>query len=310
MHITVLLKETLQWLEIRKGGVYIDGTLGGGGHSEGILKAGGQGTRVLGLDRDGEAIARSEERLSVYGGLTAVRANFADMAAVAEEKGFKDVDGIVLDLGVSSFQLDASDRGFSFSHDGPLDMRMDNSRGETAAGLLERMKDDWRGLARILGEYGEEPRAAVIARAVLAEQRECPIASTARLAGIVEKAVGGRRGAPRHPATRTFQALRIAVNGELEAVAAGVEAGISLLAPGGAIAVISFHSLEDRIVKRTFAAHAGRFEALQEGGSRWNGIKPAVTLPFKKPVTPDETEAENNPRSRSAKLRVARRVAE
>lgn len=309
MHRTVMRRETLAWLAVRPGGRYIDGTLGGGGHAEAILRAGGPGTRLLGLDRDDAALARARDRLSPFGDqVVAVHANFADMARVAAAHGFDAVDGIVLDLGVSSFQLDEAHRGFSFQQDGPLDMRMDTSRGETAADLLRRLGDDWRGLAELLRMWGEEPQAARVAKAIVEAGRRAPLETTLQLSEIVERALGGRRGAPRHPATRTFQALRIAVNGELDAVARGVEAGLGLLAEGGRMAILTFHSVEDRIVKQAFAAHAGRWEALQQGGERWVGSLPAVRALTRKPVVPEEDETRENPRARSAKLRIVERV--
>ena len=308
-HLPVMLRETLDGLNVRQGGRYIDGTLGGGGHAEAILRAAGPNGRLLGFDRDPEAIERVRARLAPFGDrFEAVHANFAEMAVPARERGFDPVDGILLDLGVSSFQLDEPGRGFSFQHDGPLDMRMDTTRGETAAELLARLAGDPGALAAILLDYGEEPRAARVARALCEAQSRAPLTSTRQLAETVEKALGGRRGAARHPATRTFQALRIAVNGELDAVAAGLEAGLSLLAPGGRMAVITFHSLEDRIVKRVFAEHVGRWESLQAGGRRRIGSEPAVTAVLRHPAVPGEDEQSSNARSRSAKLRIVERL--
>ncbi|MBQ3809334.1 MAG: 16S rRNA (cytosine(1402)-N(4))-methyltransferase RsmH, partial [Kiritimatiellae bacterium] len=186
--------------------------------------------------------------------------------------------------------------------------RMDRSRGRTAAELLDSFGGDWRSLARILRDFGEEPAAARIARVILDEHAKERIDSTARLAAVVEKAAGGRRGAARHPATRTFQALRIAVNGELEQVEAALEAALGILAEDGRLAVITFHSLEDRIVKRAFAAHEGRDVALQQGGSRWEGRLPAVRRLARRPVVPSPAECAANPRARSAKLRAVRRL--
>lgn len=309
MHRTVMLGETLAWLAVRPGGRYIDGTLGGGGHAEAILRAGGPGTRLLGLDRDDAALGRARERLAPFGEqVVAVHANFADMARVAAAHGFEAVDGVVLDLGVSSFQLDEAHRGFSFQQDGPLDMRMDTSRGETAGELLARHGDDWRGLAELLRTWGEEPQATRVAKAIVDAGQRSPLRTTAQLAEVVERAVGGRRGSPRHPATRTFQALRMAVNGETGFIARGVEAALGLLEIGGRMAVLTFHSIEDRLVKQAFVAHAGRWESLQQGGERWVGSEPAVSLLTRKPVTPGEAETGENPRSRSAKLRVVERV--
>ena len=310
MHIPVLLKETLEALALRPGGRYIDGTLGGGSHSEAILEASNPNSRLLGLDRDPDAITRCKARLSKYGDrFTCVHADFASMKSVAEANGFDQVDGILLDLGVSSFQLDEPERGFSFMNDGPLDMRMDTSKGMTAADLLQSLGDDWRKLASILGTYGEEPQAARIAKVVLAEQAKCPIQTTKRLADIIEKAVGGRRGSPRHPATRAFQAIRIVINAETEQASAGIEAALTLLAENGRLAVITFHSIEDRIAKQTLAEHAGKMVSLQQGGEKWEGREPAVLRIHRRPVTPSAEEIFTNPRSRSAKLRVVQRLA-
>lgn len=309
MHRTVMLQETLAALAVRPGGRYLDGTLGGGGHAEAILRAAAPDGRLLGIDRDASALGRARDRLACFGDrAVAVHANFADLARVAAAQGFGELDGIVLDLGVSSFQLDEAHRGFSFQQDGPLDMRMDPSRGETAAGLLERFGDDWKGLADLLRTLGEEPQAGRVAKAIVAAGREAPLRTTGRLAEVVERALGGRRGSPRHPATRTFQALRMAVNGELDAIAAGLEAGLGLLKVGGRMAVLTFHSLEDRLVKQAFVAHAGRWEALPEGGQRWCGADPTVVLRPRKAIVPGEGEVADNPRARSAKLRVAERA--
>lgn len=308
MHRTVMLTETVAALAVRPEGRYIDGTLGGGGHAEAILRAGNPACRLLGLDRDPEALQRCRDRLQPFAGRTTlVQANFSDLARVAREQDFQEVDGIVLDLGVSSFQLADPGRGFSFLHDGPLDMRMDPSRGETAAELLQRMGDGWRALAVLLRDFGEEPQAARVARAIAAAGRDSPLRTTTQLAAVVERALGGRRGSPRHPATRVFQALRIAVNGELEALGAGLEAALALLRPGGRLAVLTFHSLEDRLVKQAFAAHAGRWEALQQGGRRWNGTLPAIARITRKPCTAGPGEVAENPRARSAKLRIVER---
>lgn len=308
-HIPVLLGETIAAISPRTGGRYIDGTLGGGGHAEAVLRAGAPGARLLGLDRDEDAIARCKERLAPFGDrFTAVHTPFSGMAEAAAANGFDAVDGILLDLGVSSFQIDEADRGFSFRADGPLDMRMDRSRGMTAAELLASFGEDWRALAELIRCNGEEPDAGRIARAIIAEQIREPVSGTARLAEIIEKAVGGRRGRARHPATRTFQALRIAVNRELDEVSSALETGISLLAEGGVFAVITFHSLEDRIVKRAFAAHEGREVSLQQGGSRWEGALPRVRRLHRHAISPSETECAENPRARSAKLRAVKRI--
>lgn len=308
-HKPVMLQQTIAALAPRPGGFYIDGTLGGGGHAEAILEASAPDSTLLGIDHDPAAIVRCRERLARFGArCTCVQADFASMRTVAESGGFGPADGILLDLGVSSFQLDDPDRGFSFLHDGPLDMRMNPDSDPSASDLLDSFQGDWRPLATILREYGEEPGAACIAKAIVAAHAKSPIRTTGRLAEVVENAVGGRRGAARHPATRTFQALRIAVNREMDQVRDGIEAAISLLAENGRLAVITFHSLEDRIAKQTIAAHEGRHVSLQQGGSKWEGREPALARLHRKPIVADEAEISTNPRARSAKLRAARRV--
>ena len=310
MHKPVLLEETLAALAPKAGGTYIDGTLGGGGHAEAILEASGPDSKLLGIDRDPDAVERCRGRLAKFGNrAVCVHSEFASMQAVAAERGFDNADGILLDLGVSSFQIDEPERGFSFMNDGPLDMRMDTTRGMTAAEYIASFGDDWRGLADVIFKFGEETQSRKIAKAITAAQAKTPITTTGRLAAIVMEAAGGRRGpAARHPATRTFQAIRMAVNEETEQVRSGVEAAISLLAEDGRLAVISFHSIEDRIVKQTFSAHEGRMASLQEGGAKWEGALPAVARINKRPITPGEQELSGNPRARSAKLRAVRRV--
>ena len=306
MHVSVMLQETIDGLAVREGGIYVDGTLGGGGHAEAILERGQGSVRLIGLDRDPDALARSAPRLARFGGqVELVHANYAELDAVLDERGIASVDGILLDLGVSSDQLDTPERGFSFRSDGPLDMRMDPTRGESAADAV----NDWseRQLVGVLREFGEERQARGVVRAIMRSRERAPIRTTAQLAEIVDKAIKGRRSG-RHPATRTFQALRIAVNGELDAVTKGVETGICRLAPDGRMAVISFHSLEDRLVKRCFVAHAGRWESLQAGGRRWCGERPAVAKVTRGGLRPCDVELEANPRARSATLRIVRRL--
>ncbi|MBO7298333.1 MAG: 16S rRNA (cytosine(1402)-N(4))-methyltransferase RsmH [Kiritimatiellae bacterium] len=309
MHIPVLLNETIDGLLPSPNASYIDGTLGGAGHSRELLKRAGNGAKLLGLDRDPAAIERCTAALNEFGkNVTIVHTPFSLMGEVAPKEGFDQVDGIMLDLGVSSFQLDERERGFSFMGDAPLDMRMDNSSGITAAEYLDSFGDDWKSLASVLFDYGEETQAAKIARAIINAQHSSPIKTTLQLADIVEKAVGGRKGAPRHPATKTFQAIRIAINSELQEVKKGIEAAISLLKPGGRLAVISFHSIEDRVVKKTLAEHEGRWESLQQGGAKWIGTLPAVKRVNKHPIVASQEELVNNPRARSAKLRVVERI--
>lgn len=306
MHEPVLLEEVLNLMNVQPGGTYVDGTVGAGGHAEAILRRSGPGGRLLGLDRDAESLERCRARLGGWGGRCVLRhADFADVGVVAREAGFGEADGILFDVGVSSDQLDDAARGLSFAADGPLDMRMDRSRGETAADMLARL--DESSLADLLWRLGEERAARRIAKWIVEERARRPIDSTGRLAELVERAKGGRRGRL-HPATLTFQALRIAVNGELEKLERGMESGFEVLKRGGRFAVITFHSLEDRIVKQAFARHVGRPASLPQGGQCWEGREPAARWITKKPVTPSAGETARNPRSRSAKLRVVERV--
>jgi 16S rRNA (cytosine1402-N4)-methyltransferase len=216
------------------------------------------------------------------------------------------VDGVLLDLGVSSEQLDTPERGFSFMRDGPLDMRMDAEAGTTAADLVNNLSEE--ELKRVIVMYGEEPRAGRVARAIVAARRGRHVGSTLELAGLVEKALGPKRGRI-HPATRTFQALRIAVNGEMDALRQGLDGALQVLREGGRLAVIAFHSIEDRIVKQFMAAHAGRWVARQEGGAAWVGLTPVVRVLTRRPAVPSDAECAENPRARSAKLRAMERLA-
>ena len=306
-HMPVLLEETVTRLVTAPGGWYVDGTAGAGGHAAAVLAAAGLDARLLALDRDGNALALARAALEPFGDRVVLeRANFTEMAAVAARHGIREVRGILLDLGVSSMQLDRPERGFSFRGDAPLDMRMDDRQELTAAGLLARL--DAAELEEVLRRYGEEPMARRIARAVTeAVARGEALDTTARLADLVSRVKGGRRGRT-HPATQVFQALRIAVNGELAALEAVLPAALGLLAPGGRLAVISFHSLEDRMVKQFMAVHEGRMESLAKGGARWVGQLPRARRVNRKAVSAGEEEMERNPRSRTAKLRVLERI--
>ena len=306
MHKPVLLKEVIELMGVRPGGRYIDGTLGGGGHAQAVLERIGKGGRLLGIDRDAEALARAADRLKAWiPACVFEQGDFADMSAIARRHDMDRVDGILLDLGMSSNQVDDPARGFSFTHDGPLDMRMNLSQSLTAADLVNTAAEE--ELANLLWRLGEESASRRIARLLVDERRREPIRTTGRLAELVARAKGGPRGRI-HPATRTFQALRMAVNHELESLEAGLEAAIGLLGRGGRLAVISFHSLEDRIVKHRLSAHVGRWESLPQGGREWQGERPALGWVMKKPATASDEELEDNPRARSAKLRVAERV--
>lgn len=307
VHVPVLLEETVSNLVTEPGGWYVDATAGAGGHAAAILAAAGLDARLLALDRDGEALELARAALAPFGDRAVLeRANFSELADVAARHGVRGVRGVLLDLGVSSMQLDRPERGFSFQRDNPLDMRMDDRQELTAALLLKRLPE--AELADVLWRYGEERMSRRIAKAVAqARARGAAPETTAQLAELVSNAKGGRRGHA-HPATQTFQALRIAVNGELAALETVLPAALDLLAPGGRLAVISFHSLEDRMVKQFMAAHEGRMESLAKGGSRWSGQLPRARRVVRKAVVAGADETERNPRARSAKLRVLERM--
>jgi 16S rRNA (cytosine1402-N4)-methyltransferase len=295
----------MELLVTNPAGIYIDGTLGRGGHATEILKRLSPEGRLIGLDRDMEAIEQTKEILKPFGDRAIrIHGNFADMKKLCGQIGVTAVDGVLLDLGVSSPQLDVAERGFSFAKDGPLDMRMDRTQGRSAADLVN--EDDEETLANLIYRLGEERDSRRIARAIVLERQKGRIKRTMKLAEVVEQAKGGRRG-PTHPATQTFQALRMAVNTELESLEAGLEAGLSMLCKGGRMAVITFHSLEDRPVKEFFKRHTVKRESLQQGGEKLVYDEPAVRLLTKKPLTASKQELADNPRSRSAKLRAAER---
>lgn len=312
-HRPVLLTESVGYLAPERGGLLVDATLGLGGHSEALLKASPL-VRVLGIDRDREALRLATTRLAGFNErFRAVHANFNEIARVLEEAGEAEpngVSGVLADLGVSSLQFDSAERGFSFRLDAPLDMRMNaGSEEETAAELLARLPEE--EIARIIFEYGEERRSRRIARWIVERREEGRgIETTAELAALVARAVGYRkRTADRiHPATRTFQALRIAVNHELEGLEAFLEASVDLLQPSGRLVVISFHSLEDRIVKRTLRRLAGQCECDPRLPVCACGARRAVEILTRRPVTPTEAEMDENPRARSAKLRACRKL--
>jgi 16S rRNA (cytosine1402-N4)-methyltransferase len=305
----VLLHEAIGFLQPEQGGLYIDGTLGLGGHSEAILEASTDAS-VIGLDRDREALRWATKRLARFGSrFRAVHADFRDIKRVLEESGVERVRGVLVDLGVSSLQFDSEMRGFSFRHDAPLDMRMDaEGDDETAAELLATLPEE--EIARIIYEYGEERHSRRIARWIV-ERRERgePVGTTKELAELVARAVKANRKDRIHPATRTFQALRIAVNRELEDLDEFIETAIELLEEDGRFCAISFHSLEDRIVKRTLRRLSGHCECDRRLPVCTCGARRAVEILTRRPVTPSEREVEENPRARSAKLRACRRLA-
>ena len=306
-HRPVLLRETIELLGAERGGLFVDCTVGLGGHSEAILQASSD-AQVLGIDRDEEALELARQRMAQYGSrFRAVHADFRELTRVLATAKVSHVRGILADLGVSSLQLDSPSRGFSFRHEAPLDMRMDMSRGETAAELLGRLSEV--EIARLIFEYGEEPRSRRIARAiVLRRERGEPVKTTTELANLVERAIGAGKKRRIHPATRTFQALRIAVNAELENLDRFISEAVDHLEPDGRLAVISFHSLEDRIVKRTLLKLSGRCQCPPRLPKCICGATKAVEILTRRPIVPTEAEIESNPRARSAKLRGARKI--
>jgi 16S rRNA (cytosine1402-N4)-methyltransferase len=301
-HIPVLGRSAVEFLAVHAGGVYVDATFGAGGYSRAILAA--ADCFVIGLDRDPHAIARGADLVQAAGGrLVLVESKFSDLAAEAHRLGRDALDGVVFDVGVSSMQLDEPERGFSFRHDGPLDMRM-GGEAPSAAEIVAAASQ--RDLVAIIATLGEERHARAIARAIVAARRDAPIRTTRALAEIIARVVPAR-GSPIHPATRTFQALRIFVNDELGELTAGLAAAERVLKPGGRLVVVTFHSLEDRIAK-SFLAARGR----PSGGSRHRpelaGAAATFRLLTRRPVVPDEAEINANPRARSAKLRAAERT--
>jgi 16S rRNA (cytosine1402-N4)-methyltransferase len=308
-HAPVLLRETLDLLQPRPGGTYVDGTLGGGGHAEAILEQSSPGGRLLGLDLDPEALERATERLRRFDDrVTIVHESFANIERAVRWYGFAPADGIVLDLGLSSFQLAHAKRGFGFRTVAPLDMRFNPLQATpTARDLVNKL--DLCEIANVLRRFGEEPMAKVIAKAIVRQRERKPIETTTELAEIVERAVGRRRGKI-HPATRTFQALRIAVNRELEALESALPGAIEVLSTGGRFVVISFHSLEDRIVKRFFVDQAATCVCPPGLPVCVCGKKPTVKILTRHGIRPTPEEVARNPRSRSAILRAVEKLPE
>ncbi len=295
-HIPVLLEQSVNYLlNGRSSGIFIDATLGGGGHSEKILSQLDNRGKLIGIDQDSTAISLANDKLESYPNFTAFKANYRKLDEILKELSIDGIDGIIMDLGLSSMQLDQGSRGFSFKLDARLDMRMDNNEtDETAYGILNNLKEE--SLKKIFKQYGEERWAGRIASRIVEYRKEKPIETTAELAKLIEKWIPRRFQSRRiHPATRIFQALRIAVNDELEALKDGLEEGIKFLKPGGRFVVISYHSLEDRIVKHTFR--------------RYDREEKVLKVITKKPETPTQEEIEANPKSRSAKMRVAEKRA-
>ncbi len=307
-HRPVLLDECIEGLHIRPDGTYIDGTAGGAGHSSVIASHLGENGRLLALDQDETAVAVATEHLSVFGERArVVRSNFCELASVCELLGIKEIDGLLLDLGVSSYQLDTAERGFSYQADAPLDMRMDNRNPLTARTVVNEYSED--AIRRILFEYGEERFSSRIAANIIREREKAPIETTGELAEIVKRSIpAAARDGGHHPAKRSFQALRIEVNAELDVIAPAIRSAVSLLAKGGRIAIITFHSLEDRIVKQTFSELAQGCTCPKSFPVCVCGKKPLLRVVSRKPILPSAEELEINPRARSAKLRVAEKL--
>ena len=306
-HRSVLLDECMDGLNISPDGIYVDGTAGGGGHSFEIAKR-LHGGRLIAIDRDEAAIRAASARLEVYGDTaTVVRSNFFELASVCEQLNIDRIDGLLLDLGVSSHQLDTPDRGFSYMADAPLDMRMDKRDGLTAYDVVNGYPEE--KLKKILFEYGEERFSASIAAAIVRERQKKPIETTLELSDIIKYSIPSfARDGGHHPSKRSFQAIRIEVNGELDVIEPAIRDAAGLLRRGGRIAIITFHSLEDRIVKQTFASLAQGCTCPKNFPICVCNNKPTLKIVTKKPVLPSNAELEENPRSRSAKLRVAEKL--
>ncbi len=303
-HVSVLLKECIEGLNIKPNGIYVDGTLGGGGHSFKILQLLENG-KLIGIDQDTDALKAATERLKIFDDkFVPVHRNFSDIENVLDELGIKKIDGLLLDLGVSSFQLDEAERGFSYMNDGKLDMRMNQSDTFTAYEIVNTYSE--RKLTSIINEYGEENWANRIAKFIIEARAEKPIETTFELVEVIKKAIpaAARKDGP-HPAKRTFQAIRIEVNNELKIIEQTIEATVKRLNKGGRIAIITFHSLEDRIVKTAYKNLAQGCTCPPEFPICICGGKPKVKIITKKPMLPSDEEVEMNPRARSAKLRVA-----
>lgn len=306
-HISVLYEETLNALNIKNGGIYIDGTLGGGGHSRGILER-GKNIRLIGIDRDSEAIEAARKRLADYSdSVTLVNNNFSRIKQILSDLGIEKIDGAVLDLGVSSYQLDNAERGFSYMHDARLDMRMNKNDEKSAYDVVNGYTRE--ELTHIFYEYGEEKWSARVAEFIAEKRKQKPIETTLELVEIIKAAIPKKvRIEGSHPAKRIFQAIRIEVNNELGILKNAVCDVVDVLKPGGRIAVITFHSLEDRIVKKAFAELAAGCICPKSFPVCVCNKKPAVKIVSKKPILPTDKEENENPRSKSAKLRIAEKL--
>ena len=307
-HRAVLLDECIEALAIRPDGIYIDGTAGGAGHSSVIASHLGDGGKLLALDQDATAVRVASERLARFGSRAeVVHTNFCDLASVCAARGIAQIDGLLLDLGVSSYQLDTAERGFSYRADAPLDMRMDTGKPLTAEKIVNEYSEE--DLRRIFFEYGEERFSSRIASNIVRARGSAPIKTTGELVEIIKRSVPAPSGkGGHHPAMRTFQALRIEVNAELDVIAPAIKSAVSLLRSGGRIAIITFHSLEDRIVKQTFASLLGGCTCPKSFPVYVCGNRPQIRLVNRKPILPSAEELESNSRSHSAKLRVAEKL--
>lgn len=303
-HVSVLLDEVVKGLRIKPDGIYVDGTLGGAGHASVVCSRLGKSGRLIGIDQDADAIMAASERLSSYGNMVSiVRSNYSDMVTVLRQEGIAHVDGILLDLGVSSFQLDTSERGFSYRMDAPLDMRMDDRQELTAEIVVNEYSE--MELFHVIRRYGEDKFAKNIARHIVAEREKEPIRSTGKLAEVISRAIPMKiKKQGGHPAKRTFQAIRIEVNRELEVLEQTLNDMIDLLNPGGRLCIITFHSLEDRIVKKTFRIAENPCTCPPDFPVCVCGNVSRGRVITRKPVLPTEREREENPRSKSAKLRI------
>ena len=306
-HVSVLLNECIEGLDIKPDGIYVDGTAGGGGHSFEIASRLEDG-RLIAIDRDEAAIEAAGKRLAPLGERAmVVRSNYSEVKSVCESLGIEGIDGLLLDLGVSSYQLDTAERGFSYTADAPLDMRMDKSAPLSAYNVVNEYSEE--ELKKIIYNYGEERFSPRIAAAIVRKRSEKPIETTGELVDIIKGAIpAAAREGGHHPAKRTFQAIRIEVNGELEIIEPTIKNAVDILKPGGRIAIITFHSLEDRIVKQTFADLASGCTCPRSFPVCVCGKKPQVKVISKKPILPSAEELEVNPRSRSAKLRIAEKI--
>ncbi len=307
-HVSVMAEEVMQYLQPHSGGVYLDGTLGGAGHARLILEASSPDGVLIGMDRDMEALAAAQRELASFGERVVLRqGNFSDMCAQLDQLEIAAVDGILLDLGVSSHQIDSPERGFSFREDGPLDMRMNPKEGVSAATVVAETEVD--ELKRIFRDYGEERWAGKIARAIVTDREKTPFVTTLQLADLISRVVPAGRGPQRiHPATRVFQALRIHVNGELDNLRTALDTVWLRLKTGGRLVVISFHSLEDRMVKQAFRALATGCVCPPRLAVCACGEQPSVRVLTRKAVRATESETENNPRARSAVLRAMEKL--